>query len=162
MDDGDPHWPEGEEPGRGLGTVLHLRRLRHPDCGHPSDYGGPLSLSPCAAVTLVRGSVGRGGDVSLAAQRAVLCQKSKMLGSICFHILMPKDVLDSEPQEVSSEQHSSLFPASREESLLCAVRVALLCSASFFSVLIMASKIFWGLCLGCFALAFNSFLSSEQ
>ena len=39
--------------------------------------------------------------------------------------------------------------------------VARLCSA-FFSVLIMASEIFWGLCLGCFALAFNSFLSSEQ
>ena len=108
MDDGDPHWPEGEEPGRGLGTVLHLRRLRHPDCGHPPDHGGPLSLSPCAAVTLVRGSMGRGGDVSLAAQRAILCQKSKMLGSVCFHILMPKDVLGSEPQEVSSEQHSSL------------------------------------------------------
>lgn len=92
----------------------------------------------------MRGSAGRGGDVSLAAQRAVLRQNPKTLGSVCFHILMPKDVLGSEPQEVSSEQHSSLFPASREESLLCAVRVALLCSA-FFSVLIMASEFFWGL-----------------
>lgn len=72
MDHGDPHRPEGEEPGWGLGAVLHLRRLRHPDRGHPPDHGGPLSLSPCAAVTLVRGSVGWGGNVSLAAQRAVL------------------------------------------------------------------------------------------
>lgn len=73
MDHGDPHRPTGEELGRRSGAVLHLRRLCHPDRGHPPDHGGPLSLSPCAAVTLVRGGRGLGaGAVSLAALRAAL------------------------------------------------------------------------------------------
>ena len=58
MDHGDPHRPKREELGGRFGAVLHLRRLRHPDCGHPPDHGGPLSLPPRAAVTLVRDSAG--------------------------------------------------------------------------------------------------------
>lgn len=89
--------------------------------------------------------LGRERVLSCTEGGFTLVQNLKTLGSVCLHIVMPKDMLGGEPQEVCSEQHSSLSqPPGRGPGVLSVGR---LCSA-FFNVLIMASEIFWGLCLG--------------
>lgn len=93
MDHGDPHRPQREELGGRFGTVLHLRRLCHPDCGHPSDHGGSLGLPARTAVTLVRrGARGWGHVLSCTEGGFTLIQNPETLGSVCFHIITPKDL----------------------------------------------------------------------
>ena len=55
-----------------------------------------------------KSGLGRECVLSCTEGGFTLVQNLKTLGSVCLHIVVPKDVLGGEPQEVCSEQHSSL------------------------------------------------------